>query len=1658
MNTDIPPVLKEITIYEAATYFKEFAVVDVDGAVVDISGWTGEALAVTAIGGVLQGTFEVHIVDGSAGTFSLYMSESQTANMSVGVYDVILTSDEATPGLYAVRHGPLDFVREASYSSVVEGVPLPDVESLNDLTDVVLVTPLSGQVLSYNGTTWVNSAASGLGDMLASTYDPATIAEQLVGLTATQTLTNKTLTAPVISGNLTTDGLIDGVDVATDVAANTAKVTYPSADSTKLAGIETAADVTDETNVAATASVIANTAKVTNANHTGEVTGSTALTVDKTVISGQTLVTAVGADHVLIGDASNADNLKRALVSDLTGGGIANIVEDATPQLGGNLDVNGFTVDGRDPSVDGTKLDAIEDNATIDQTNAEIRTAVEAATDSNVFTDNDHTKLNAIEALADVTDVANVGTAGAPIISAGAGAPSSTPTKVGDVYVDTTGDNVYAAAGTASSADWKQATGAGGGDLLAANNLSDVASAPTSRTNLGLAIGSDVQAHDAVLDATTASFLIADETKLDAIEALADVTDTTNVTAAGALMDSEVDADIKTLALPANTTITAAAATVLDDATTGAMLTTLGGATAAQGTTADSAMQDLVDDVTPQLGGALDVSGQSIVSVSAGDIPLTPDTTGNVIIDGVKHPQADGSANQLMKTDGAAQLAFADVNSLPVSRISGSTYSTIQHLQDIFHSVGLTSGGVITDDGDGTITVATGTGVIRATNSAVAEILFFDWAAESGVAVAVTDNAMNYVYAEYNSGSPQAVATISKRTDLMTNVLLGTVYREGTDLHITLSTAPGVGNHAAQMVQRMHETLPFARASGGVLSEIGTRNIAISAGSWWDGLTNFATSALDTSVAGTFRYFYSDGSGGFTEITAQTQINNTQYDDGSGSLATLSNNRYGAHWVYVSQNDAYLVVFGTVDGTLSVAEDAPEPSSLPPFFAETHARLIGKIIILKSASTFHSTQSAFDLTFSLQTASDHGGLVGLGDDDHSQYILVDGTRALTGDLATSGTFDGRDVAADGSKLDGIETSATADQTNAEIRTAVEAATDSNIFTDAENTKLGAIEASADVTDATNVAAAGAPIITAQAGAPSSTPATEGDINIDTTGDRVYIATGTVSSADWDLVPITGAQIKALYEAESNAFTDTKNTKLAGIETAADVTDETNVAATASVIANSAKVTNANHTGDVTGSTALTVDKTAISGQVLVTAVGTDHVLIGDASDTDNLKKALVSDLTGSGIANVVEDTSPQLGGHLDVNGQVIGDGTRELLTFVEDGSAVNHVEIENQATGSGPIVRATGDDANVDLHLDTKGTGNIKADDDLDVTGNVTVTGTVDARDIATDGSKLDGIETSATADQTDAEIRTAVEAATDSNVFTDNDHTKLNAVEALADVTDTTNVTSAGALMDSEVDVDIKTLVLPASTTITAAAATVLDDATVAAMVDTLGGASSGGTGGLARLVSPSFTTPALGTPSAAVLTNATGTAASLTVGATTGVEAGADVTDTTNVTAAGALMDSEVDADIKTLALPANTTISTFGATVIDDASAAAARVTLGTDITSASDVDDLTKIAAVNYTGTTDTLALTDAFALLYYSNASQVTVTIPTNASVAFAVGTRICLMSTGAGGITLTTTSLTLLGSSPNKTVVQNEAFYIEKVATDTWAIIGGTAA
>jgi len=124
-------------------------------------------------------------------------------------------------------------------------------------------------------------------------------------------------------------------------------------------------------------------------------------------------------------------------------------------------------------------------------------------------------------------------------------------------------------------------------------------------------------------------------------------------------------------------------------------------------------------------------------------------------------------------------------------------------------------------------------------------------------------------------------------------------------------------------------------------------------------------------------------------------------------------------------------------------------------------------------------------------ASDHGNLTGLADDDHTQYLLADGTRALAGNIVVDAlvTVDGRDLSVDGAKLDLVEDNAdVTDATNVAAAGALMADGSANLTGNltvtaavtidgrdisADGAILDAIEAGADVTDATNVAAAGA---------------------------------------------------------------------------------------------------------------------------------------------------------------------------------------------------------------------------------------------------------------------------------------------------------------------------------------------------------------------------------------------------------------------------------------------------------------------------------------------------------------------------------------------------------------------------------------------------------
>ena len=289
--------------------------------------------------------------------------------------------------------------------------------------------------------------------------------------------------------------------------------------------------------------------------------------------------------------------------------------------------------------------------------------------------------------------------------------------------------------------------------------------------------------------------------------------------------------------------------------------------------------------------------------------------------------------------------------------------------------------------------------------------------------------------------------------------------------------------------------------------------------------------------------------------------------------------------------------------------------------------------------------------------------------DISSSAAIDASKIVAATPSVAGTM----ASADKAKLDGIETAATADQTAAEIRTLVESATDSNVFTDADHTKLNAIEAGATA-DQTN-----AEIRTAVEAATDS--------NVFTDADHTKLnGIETAATADQ-----TGAEIKSAYEGESNtnAFTDAEKTKLSGIATGADVTSSNSINA----------LTDVNTAG-------------AADGKILKYQASSSSFIIADdggsggggsstftgLSDTpanfgSAAGKTLKVNSGGNAIEfvtvttptqDIVDDTTPQLGGNLDVQ-------TNQITTSTTNGNikvnpnGTGCLEVLGDGTSSGTV-------------------------------------------------------------------------------------------------------------------------------------------------------------------------------------------------------------------------------------------------------------------------------------------------------------------------------------------------------------------------------------
>ena len=341
---------------------------------------------------------------------------------------------------------------------------------------------------------------------------------------------------------------------------------------------------------------------------------------------------------------------------------------------------------------------------------------------------------------------------------------------------------------------------------------------------------------------------------------------------------------------------------------------------------------------------------------------------------------------------------------IPAPTLGSPTYTTVEDWMKTTQSSGKISGGTFTTNGDGSCTVAAGTGLIRATDSDVAQVMFFDWAEDA--TVSLTDGNTNYIYVDYNSGTPVVDSTVTKADCSNRDcILLGKIYREGNTLH-EVEAGMVVTEFAKRTLGYLtNKHGEVVRTSGFVVAESGERYITTTNGVLYAGLTMLTTTGIDTTGADTFETYYYDGDAGpavWVEGSA-SQIDNTNYNNTATGLSELTANRYGVHWVYGDPDGHTMVVYGQGDYTLATAELAQPPSSLPNHVAQ-FGFLAAKIIVKKSASNLTGIGSAYESFFTPSGVPIHDELSGLdaGDYHHltaAEYALY-GTPLGTAVLST----------------------------------------------------------------------------------------------------------------------------------------------------------------------------------------------------------------------------------------------------------------------------------------------------------------------------------------------------------------------------------------------------------------------------------------------------------------------------------------------------------------------------------------------------------------------------------------------------------------------------------------------------------------------------------
>jgi hypothetical protein len=336
--------------------------------------------------------------------------------------------------------------------------------------------------------------------------------------------------------------------------------------------------------------------------------------------------------------------------------------------------------------------------------------------------------------------------------------------------------------------------------------------------------------------------------------------------------------------------------------------------------------------------------------------------------------------------------------SLSITSVTASYAATASVVLDkSFYSAGIISGsGWSQPVMDGTITVPNAQVALYATTDFTGPLTVYNI---TGTTIStLANNDTNYIYVDYNAGSPQyAVTQDFEVIDHSSKVLHLIVYRASNFVHVL-----EFGNQGAGLSNKINDRFitvdRFARESGLELI-LDTTNgyVTASAGVAWNGAYRQTLAQINSGDDVFFRSYHSASV--WVYSTSANKINNSIYDTGI-TTASISPGKYLTNWYYRGQevNDHIYEVIST-DEYDSVAEAQLATQPNLPELVSSHAFLMGRIIV-PSGSYNGLIESAYDIAFLPSAVTSHNDLTGIQGGTTNQYYHL--TQAQY-NIVSSGT-------------------------------------------------------------------------------------------------------------------------------------------------------------------------------------------------------------------------------------------------------------------------------------------------------------------------------------------------------------------------------------------------------------------------------------------------------------------------------------------------------------------------------------------------------------------------------------------------------------------------------------------------------------------------------